>query len=84
MATREPRLAEFSTEPPSIDAPHQLVCEDHAGTYALRFPCRWDGAFWINSNSGLKIEARAIGWRPWSRRVALSFSQKQMATCSIS
>jgi hypothetical protein len=65
MATREQRLAEFTTEPPAVGVSHELLCEDHAGTYALKFPCRWNGTAWINSNSKLTIAARVIGWRQW-------------------
>jgi hypothetical protein len=65
MATREHRISEFSTDPPPADRPHELLCEDHAGTYALKFPCRWNGQIWVNCNNGLEINSRVLGWRAW-------------------
>lgn len=69
MATREQRLAEFSTESPAADVQHELLCEDHAGTYALKFPCAWNGTAWLNGNTGLEIAAQVIGWRAWEPQV---------------
>jgi len=65
MATREHRLAEFSTTAPTMGASHELLCEDHAGTYALPYPCQWSGREWLNVGTSSPIEARVIGWRPW-------------------
>jgi hypothetical protein len=35
MATREHRVAEFSTGTPTDGLPVELLCQDHAGTYVL-------------------------------------------------
>jgi hypothetical protein len=63
MATREHRLAEFATGTPAIGPAHQLLCEDHAGTYSLPYPCVWSGQQWINADTSAAIEARIVGWR---------------------
>lgn len=64
MATREKRLSEFTTdrEPPS-DLAVQVLCQDHVGTYALPFLCRYDDQCWRNVRTGEQIEADVIGWR---------------------
>jgi hypothetical protein len=63
MVTREYRLAEFSNSPPTEGLPVELLCEDHAGTYLLPFPCRWTDGAWHNGVSGALIDARVVGWR---------------------
>ena len=63
MATREHRLAEFSTAAPTIGPEHELLCEDKSGTYALPYPCMWTGQEWLNSDTSAAITARVIGWR---------------------
>ena len=64
MATRHHRLAEFGGqgEPPA-GAPIELLCEDHAGTYAVPYPCHWVGGVWRVIKSGAQIEATVVGWR---------------------
>jgi hypothetical protein len=63
MATRENRLAEFSSGTPTDDSKIELLCEDHAGTYVLPFACRWIDEAWRNASSGAVIDARVVGWR---------------------
>lgn len=63
MATRQHRLAEFNDGPPPPDAPLQLLCEDHNGTYVLPYLCQWRGEDWENCDSGKTIEATVVGWR---------------------
>jgi hypothetical protein len=65
MATREHRIAEFSTDKPIGDLPVELLCEDHAGTYALPFPCHWIEGAWHNCVSGALIDVRVVGWRAY-------------------
>jgi hypothetical protein len=65
MATRDHRIAEFSTGKPSDGVPAQLLCEDHAGTYVLPFACRWTDGAWHNIASGAFIDAQVLGWREW-------------------
>lgn len=66
MATRDERLAQFATErAPSIDECMELLCEDNSGTYSLPFACKWLDGSWLNSKTGVAIEARVIGWRKW-------------------
>jgi hypothetical protein len=68
MVTRDERLADFSTEgSPALDQPHQLLCEDHCGTYVLPYPCRWVDGTWQNIRSGHLIQAEVVGWRPARR-----------------
>jgi hypothetical protein len=63
MATRQDRIDEFSTSTPPDGLPVELLCEDHAGTYLLPFPCRWMDGAWHNVASGALIDARVVGWR---------------------
>jgi hypothetical protein len=64
MATREHRLAEFtSTGTPPSDVPFEVLCEDHVGTYAIPFLCRWSNGAWQSADSGELIQATVIGWR---------------------
>jgi hypothetical protein len=63
MPTREHRIAEFSAEPPPLGVELKVLCEDHVGTYALPFKCRWTGAVWVNANTGVSIEGKVLGWR---------------------
>jgi hypothetical protein len=65
MATREHRVAEFSTGTPTDGLPVELLCEDHAGTYVLPFPCRWTDGACRNAASGAPIDARVVGWRTY-------------------
>ena len=65
MVTREKRLADFSSAPPTESKSLKLLCEDHSGTYVLPYPCRWTGDAWINAKSGHHIVAKVLGWRFW-------------------
>jgi hypothetical protein len=65
MPTREERLADFSTAPPTEGLTLKLLCEDHSGTYDLPYPCRWTGEAWTNAETGASIEAKVVGWRLW-------------------
>ncbi len=70
MATRQQRLDAFvhDGEPPAHE-PLELLCEDHVGTYVLPFLCRWADAGWHNVETGERIEATVLGWRPRSYNV---------------
>lgn len=48
MATRERWIAEFSTDLPAADVPHELLCEDHAGTYSCGRAARCDGIRYLS------------------------------------
>ena len=65
MVTREKRLADFSSAPPTESKSLKLLCEDHSGTYVLPYPCRWTGDAWINAKSNHQIVAKVLGWRFW-------------------
>jgi hypothetical protein len=65
MATRQQRLDAFAHDgDPPVDQPLELLCEDHVGTYVVPFPCRWTNTNWRNIETGERIEATVIGWRP--------------------
>jgi len=51
MATREARLAEFSTGTPKENRPLQILCEDNCGTYLIPIPASGQMAL------GEKLEA---------------------------
>jgi hypothetical protein len=64
MATRNERIDAFTHEGvPRAGEPLELLCEDHAGTYVLPFPCRWSKGAWLNMNTNSQIEAMVLGWR---------------------
>jgi hypothetical protein len=67
MATREERLAEFTSsgEPPTQSC--EILCEDHNGTYLPRFLGRFSDGVWRNSDTGERVEVRVVGWRPQRR-----------------
>jgi hypothetical protein len=66
MTTRDQRLIDFATEgEPSPDFDHELLSEDHVGTYLIPFPCRRVENAWINSRTGEALQAEILGWRPW-------------------
>ena len=65
MATRQYRLAEFSTVTPVTNAQVELLCEDKSGTYVLPFPCEWSGQEWRNANTSAAIDATVVGWRAY-------------------
>jgi hypothetical protein len=65
MATRQERLDAFTHDgDPPADQPLELLCEDHVGTYVVPFPCRWTNAAWHSVETGERILATVIGWRP--------------------
>ena len=65
MVTRQERLADFTHDgDPPVDQALEVLCEDHVGTYLVPFPCRWTSAAWHNIETGERIEATVIGWRP--------------------
>jgi hypothetical protein len=65
MATRQQRLDAFAHDgDPPVDQPLELLCEDHVGTYVVPFLCRWTTIAWHNVETGERIEATVIGWRP--------------------
>jgi hypothetical protein len=58
------RIAEFIADRlPADDAPVELLCLDHNGTYVLPFLCRHVSGDWLNSRTGERIEADVAGWR---------------------
>ena len=63
MATRQDRVAEFSTDTPADGLSVELLCEDKSGSYVLPFPCRWTDGGWHNGVTGVLIDARVVGWR---------------------
>jgi hypothetical protein len=64
MATRQYRLSEFNTKDrPTGEQLVELLCEDHCGTYALPFACRWSTDIWVRADSGEPIQATVLGWR---------------------
>jgi hypothetical protein len=66
MATRAARIEQFIVD---HDAPEgalaALLCEDHVGTYTIRFPCRYSDGAWLNARTGERIGVDVIGWREW-------------------
>ena len=61
MATREHRIAEFSTDAPAAGAPMQLLCEDHAGTYVLPFAVPLDGWRVVQCRDR-RVDRYSSGW----------------------
>jgi hypothetical protein len=65
MATRQERLDAFAHEgDPPVDQPLEVLCEDHVGTYVVPFLCRWTSTDWQSVETGERILATVIGWRP--------------------
>jgi hypothetical protein len=62
MATREHRMAQFSSAEPPANQPLELLCEDHCGTYVIPFACRFVDGEWT-SMAHQRIKATVIGWR---------------------
>ena len=65
MSTRDQRISEFLQTQPRAEESAELLCEDHNGTFALPFPCRWNAGAWKNERTGVLIEASVVGWRAW-------------------
>ncbi|SEE03070.1 hypothetical protein SAMN05444161_4669 [Rhizobiales bacterium GAS191] len=67
MATRQDRLAEFTShgEPPADAC--ELLCEDHNGTYVPPFMGHFSGGVWRNSKTGGRVEVPVVGWRTQRR-----------------
>lgn len=65
MATRQSRLAEFNSGEPPADGLLEILCEDHCGTYAIPFACRWVIDEWIGASNSQPIEVTVLGWRLW-------------------
>ncbi|MFY9627064.1 MAG: hypothetical protein WAK03_02780 [Methylocystis sp.] len=64
MTSFNDRVAEFIADRyPQDDAPVELLCMDHNGTYLLPFPCRRAADGWRNVVTGERIEAEVAGWR---------------------
>jgi hypothetical protein len=70
MVTRIERLSGFSTSAARDDAPLELLCEDHRGTYVLPYPCILSGSVWRNAATSDQILADVIGWRLYGALVA--------------
>jgi hypothetical protein len=70
MVTRIERLSDFSTDAALDDAPLELLCEDHRGTYVLPYPCILSGSVWRNAATSDQILADVIGWRLYGTRAA--------------
>jgi hypothetical protein len=68
MVTRIERLSGFSTDAAHDNAPLELLCEDHRGTYVLPYPCIRSGPVWRNAATADEIVADVIGWRLYDGR----------------
>ena len=65
MATRQERLDAFTHDgDPPANEPLELLCEDHVGTYVVPFLCRWTSEHWQSAETGERILATVLGWRP--------------------
>jgi hypothetical protein len=65
MATRQERLNAFTHDgDPPMNEPLELLCEDHVGTYVVPFPCHWTSEHWQSAETGERILATVLGWRP--------------------
>ncbi|MCQ4188573.1 hypothetical protein [Methylocystis suflitae] len=70
MAAIEDRLAGFTSDRlPDDDAPVELLCRDHRGTYTIPFACHRAADVWRNSQTDEIIGADVVGWRPWERKI---------------
>ena len=86
MATREDRLSEFRQDAPPLRKPVELLCEDHNGTYALPYECRWIDGAWRNSLTGSTIDAVVVGWRAvasWAKTMANELGQFNITVNNI-
>jgi hypothetical protein len=63
MVTRQNRLDEFRRDAPPSKQAVELLCEEHNGTYALPFSCKWVDGVWRNSITGVTVDTSVIGWR---------------------
>jgi hypothetical protein len=64
MVTRAERLRNFiiDADPPNGTVV-EVLCEDHVGTYLLRFLGRSTPEGLRNEGTGELIEVRVVGWR---------------------
>ena len=70
IAARKRRLAEFPGEGvPPIGEACELLCEDHVGTYALPYLCRWLDGTWQSMLTGEPVTAGVVAWRISSRGI---------------
>jgi hypothetical protein len=69
MVTRAERLRDFiiDADPPFASVV-EVLCEDHVGTYLLRFLCRSTPEGLRNERTDELIEGRVIGWREPTHR----------------
>lgn len=81
MATRQKRLAEFTSngEPPAQTC--EILCEDHNGTYLPRFLGRFSDGAWRNSDTGERVEVQVVGWRP-QRALGRRLHVRTAAACN--
>lgn len=63
MATREHRMAEFSSAEPPANQALELLCEDHCGTYVIPFACHFVNGQWSGVAGNQLIQATVLGWR---------------------
>jgi hypothetical protein len=63
MATREHRMAEFSSAGPLANQPLEFLCEDHCGTYVIPFGCHFVNGQWSGVAGNQPIQATVLGWR---------------------
>ena len=60
MTRRLERLSSFAQSEPPADKAVELLCEDHAGTYLVPYPCRYIEGKWL-TESGTAITATVVG-----------------------
>jgi hypothetical protein len=76
MATRNERLAGFNSEAdPPESTQVRVLCEDHCGTFMLRFPCIFEDGAWKNAKTGEPLVSTVIAWQLMADR-----SQDQFVT----
>jgi len=70
LATRQERVVAFSHDGTLPNDPHELLYEDHVGTYVIPFLCRWHDGAWQSLDTDKCIEATVIGWRLPSQKIS--------------
>jgi hypothetical protein len=69
MISRDERLADFITDAdPPFGSVVEVLCEDHVGTYRLRWLCISTPEGLRNERTGELIEGSVIGWRELKHR----------------